>query len=529
MLATCLMPAQPPRPTVVVISIDGFPAFDLDNERLPIPTLRRLIKEGSWAKRMTTINPTVTWPNHTTLVTGVDARKHGVLFNGMLNRDVNPPKVEPWVDKDKMVHAPTVYDAAYEAGLTTAQVDWVAIYGAKTITWQFPEKPDPDGPIEREMESEGLVTREDVADFLTKSNAAWRDQIWTAAAAHILRQHQPNLLLFHLLNLDGIQHTYGPNTPAAYSAIALADSRVHDILGTIEAAGLKDRTTVLIVSDHGFRAVKRNIRPNAIAKDAGVITQGGMAMIYSKTPNLRERFLGIEGIAQALTPQDYDRIGLPTPAQSSQSPDLLLIAKPGYALTRGSDLPAVVDAGPGEGQHGYLNSDPDMDAIFIAWGRGIRAGARADRISNLDVAPTIAALLGVKLPSADGRALADFLAPQSHNIASRMYYNRPECSEAATIPVRQTPWSAAGSARYLACPNSPTRGSGADEGVCPTNLRPFLGCGYAALWGRSPGLQTPAWSALAPISRPGTAGPGGPAQTRGSAPLPANPLSTLAP
>jgi len=360
---------------------------------------------------MTPINPTVTWPNHTTLVTGVDARKHGVLFNGLLNRDVHPPKVEPWVDKDKMVHTRTVYDAAYEAGLTTAQVDWVAIYGAKTISWQFPEKPDPDGPIEREMESDGVVTRDDVAEFLNKSNPAWRDQVWTAAAEHIIRKHKPNLLLFHLLNLDSVHHAYGPNTTAAYSAIALADSRVHDVLQTIEAAGLKDSTTVLIVSDHGFRAVKRNIRPNAIAKDAGVITEGGTAMIYSKTPNLRDRFIVIEGIAEALTPPDYGRIGLPTPEQSTQSPDLLLIAKPGYALTRGPDLPAVVDAAPGEGQHGYINSDSDMDAIFIAWGRGIRAGARADRISNLDVAPTIAALLGVKLPSADGHALSDFLIP----------------------------------------------------------------------------------------------------------------------
>ena len=99
----------------------------------------------------------MTWPNHTTLVTGVDARKHGVLFNGLLMRDEVPPKVEPWVEKEKWVRARTVYDAAHEAGLTTAQVDWVAIYNAKTITWQFPEKPDPDGPIEREMIAQGIV------------------------------------------------------------------------------------------------------------------------------------------------------------------------------------------------------------------------------------------------------------------------------------------------------------------------------------------------------------------------------------
>lgn len=399
--------AQDVRPTVVVISIDGFPAYALDNERLPIPTLRRLMKEGAWAGRMTTINPTVTWPNHTTLVTGVDARKHGVLFNGLLVRDTVPPKIEPWVDKDKWVRARTVYDAAFDAGLTTAQVDWVAIYNAKTITWQFPEKPDPDGPIEREMEAHGIVSRQDVAEFLNKSNPAWRDQIWTAAAAHILRQHKPNLLLFHLLNLDSTHHAYGPRTTGSYAAIAYADTRVQQILDALAAAGMTDRSTVIVVSDHGFKSVKRNIRPNAVLKN--VIPEGGTAMVYSTKPGLSTAFQGIEGIDRVVEPQDYAALGLPTPEENPQSPNLLLVAKDGYAFTAGTAEPVVVDAPAGSGQHGYLNTDPEMDAIFIASGRGIRPGAHADRIRNVDVAPTIAALLGIQLTGVDGRVLTEFL------------------------------------------------------------------------------------------------------------------------
>ena len=419
-LLAAISSAQPAtrRPTVVVISIDGFPAYALDNEKLPIPTLRRLMKEGAWASRMTTINPTVTWPNHTTLVTGVDARKHGVLFNGMLMRDADPPKVEPWIDKDKMVHARTVYDAAHEAGLTTAQVDWVAIYNAKTITWQFPERPDPEGPIESEMEREGIVSRQDVAEFLGKSNPAWRDQVWTEAAADIIRQHKPNLLLFHLLDLDSIHHAYGPGTTASYAGIAYADSRVQVILDALQAAGLKDRSTVIVVSDHGFKRVKRNIISNAVLKQAGiagtVINEGGMAMVYvqhsAPLPPVIAAFEGVEGIARVVEPKDYAALGLPTPEENKQAPELLLIAKDGYAFNGGTVLPAVVDAPAGSGQHGYVNTDPEMDAIFIAWGRGIRRGAHLDRIRNIDVAPTIAALLGLKFTSADGKPLANFLA-----------------------------------------------------------------------------------------------------------------------
>jgi len=334
-----------------------------------------------------------------------------------------PPKVEPWVepwiDKDKWVRAPTVYDAAYEAGLTTAQVDWVAIYNAKTITWQFPEKPDPDGPIEREMEAQGIVRRGELADFLGASNPAWRDQVWTDAAAHIIRQHQPNLLLFHLLNLDSTHHAYGPRTTASYAAIAFADSRVQQILDALAAAGLKDSSTVIVVSDHGFKSVKRNIRPNAVLKEAGLaadaIAEGGTAMVYARAAapsQLVAAFTGIEGIERVIEPKDYASVGLPTPAENNQAPDLLLAAKDGYAFAGGNALPVVVDAPPGSGQHGYLNTDPEMDAIFIAWGRGIRPGAHADRIRNVDVAPTIASLLGLQFSNVEGRTLTDFLAPK---------------------------------------------------------------------------------------------------------------------
>src|SRR5579872_6845304 len=106
---------------VVVISLDGFPAYYLEDRTLPIPALRALIGAGASA-RMTTVNPTVTWPNHTTIVTGVHPDEHGLLVNGSLvpTGAWPPVKVEPMIDKSQMVHARTVYDSAHDAGLTTA-------------------------------------------------------------------------------------------------------------------------------------------------------------------------------------------------------------------------------------------------------------------------------------------------------------------------------------------------------------------------------------------------------------------------
>src|SRR5690242_3371148 len=108
------LPAQ--QRMVIVISLDGFPAYALDDPKLPIPTLRRLIQNGT-SGRMTIINPAVTWPNHTTLVTGVRADEHGLLVNGSLvpTGSWPPVKIEPKIDKEKMVRARTVYDAAHQA------------------------------------------------------------------------------------------------------------------------------------------------------------------------------------------------------------------------------------------------------------------------------------------------------------------------------------------------------------------------------------------------------------------------------
>src|SRR5690348_49721 len=72
---------------VLIITMDGFPAYLLNDPRAPIDTIRKLAAEGVNAEGMRTVNPSVTWPNHTTIVTGVVPEKHGVIFNGLLVRN----------------------------------------------------------------------------------------------------------------------------------------------------------------------------------------------------------------------------------------------------------------------------------------------------------------------------------------------------------------------------------------------------------------------------------------------------------
>ena len=418
---------------VVVISLDGFPAWALDDPYLPVPTLRALAAGGTAAKAMRPVDPTVTWPNHTSMVTGVSPAKHGVLYNGLLIREPGvPPRMEPWRDKKELVHARTLYDAAHAKGMTTAQVDWVAILNAPTITWEFAERPDPKGAIAQEVVKAGILSQADLETFHTK-NILWRDHVWTMAADHILRRHRPNLMLLHLLNLDSTHHRYGPRTPAGMDAMAHLDSQVATILKAIQDSGMAARTTVFVVSDHGFKAVKRQIRPNAIFAKAGLITvqdgkavgarvysmpEGGTALVYVTVPDeggallrqAKESLSGVEGIASIVEAGEFDKYRLPQPTATGQMGALLLTAKEGYAFTGDVGDAVVVDAPLGSwGSHGYIASDPDLRALFIASGRGIRKGGTLEEVSNLDLAPTIARLLGLEMPDVEGRVVTEAL------------------------------------------------------------------------------------------------------------------------
>jgi predicted AlkP superfamily pyrophosphatase or phosphodiesterase len=416
LIAAMAVQAQSPRGKVVVISLDGFPAYALDDPKLPAPTLRRLMHNGAHAA-MTAVNPTVTWPNHTTMVTGVPADQHGLLANGAILRTGTwpPIKVEPYIDKMKMVRVPTVYDAAHQAGLTTAHVDWVAIENAPTITWAFREWASAEGPLEKEMIAKGAITPADLDGF-TKANILFRDQIWTRAGEYLIRSHKPDLLLFHLLTLDSEHHTYGPNTLAGRTAMAFVDACVEKLVNATQAAGIADRTTFLIVSDHGFKAYKSQIRANVALEQAGlgdkayVLPEGGTAFVYvsedALIPRVRTALAGVEGIDRIIDAAEFAELGLPAPEKDPQFGQLLLSAKDGYSFSGATGGPVTAAATQTGGSHGYLASDPDMNPIFIASGYRVRAQGRLSQVSNLDIAPTIAQLLGVKLPSAKGKPVA---------------------------------------------------------------------------------------------------------------------------
>jgi predicted AlkP superfamily pyrophosphatase or phosphodiesterase len=421
LLAAASLQAQPAKDRhVVLVSIDGFAGYALADPKLAVPNLRRLMREGASARRLEVVNPSVTWPNHTSMVTGVHPARHGLLYNGLPVRTGEGAaiRIEPWRDKTELVRVPTVYDLAHKAGLTTAEVDWVAILKAPTITWSFSERADPKGTIERELIAAGAVSVDDIATF-SKHPITWRDQIWTNAAAWIFEKHKPNLLLYHTLTTDSVQHRYGPKNLAAASALALADARLGELLAAIDRSGLRERTTVIVVSDHGFKTVNKQIRANVTLRKKGlsdtafVMPEGGTAIVYVKGNNVaavKAALEGHEGIDRIIETSDYARWGFPTPQQDDRMGELVLSAKEGYAFSGGSDGEPIVTLPSPTGSHGYLSDDPEIDGIFVASGAGVRRGVTLDTARTIDIAPTIARLLGLQMNNIDGRAIDAILS-----------------------------------------------------------------------------------------------------------------------
>lgn len=423
---------------VVLICIDGLPASLIHDSRASLPTLRELARRGVVAEGMVPSNPSVTWPNHTTLITGANPEHHGVLFNGVLVRGGLglPVKVNPFADHSELVRIPTIADALHAQGRTVVAMNWPCTRNSKSYLADIPDTPQAinySTPRFIDELIEAKVVPADIRETFNKMPVLVRDQIWTDAACYALKTYRPALTLVHLLNLDSTHHRYGPETTPGFTAMALQDAHVREILQAIDEAGIRESTTVLIVSDHGFMAIPKTILPNVALRKAGLLTvegkqvtaarvhaipEGGIAMVYLTRPDtaaadrdaVKTLFQSVEGIAEVLTPESFGKYGLPDPEEYSQMADLILVAKDGYGFggtATGEDV--IVESSGTLGTHGFLSSNPKMLATFIAAGAGIQPGVPLKVIENHRVAPTIARLLNVELGAATGTPLDEIL------------------------------------------------------------------------------------------------------------------------
>src|SRR5580704_2238609 len=267
---------RPMSPLLVVISVDGLrPDYvtQADEHGAKIPNLRRFLKQGTYADGVQGVVPTVTYPSHTTLMTGVWPAKHGIYANTTF--DPLQKNFQGWYWYAEDIRVPTLWDAAAKAGRTTASVQWPVTVGAH-ITWNIPEfwraNTEDDAKLLRAVATPGLLAeaQAEIGPYSggTDTTVA-ADENRGRYAVWILQKKHPSLLTLHLIALDHIEHETAPFSPEAVAVLEGLDAVIRNVREAAERLA-PGRAYVSVVSDHGFARTEAQLDLFPAFRDAGL-------------------------------------------------------------------------------------------------------------------------------------------------------------------------------------------------------------------------------------------------------------------
>lgn len=414
---------------VVLISIDGLrPEFYLDGS-WPAPMIQQMAREGAHAKTVRSVFPSVTYPSHTTLVTGVLPSSHGIYYNSPFEPEGQTGR---WYWEASSIRVPTLWDALRRSGRKSAAVSWPVSVGAP-IDWNIPEvwsldrDDDPIEPIRATTTPVGLLAEieREATGRLRKSDFRndyfGRDDRSGLTAAYLLEQYRPTLLAVHLVASDHFQHAAGRESPLVRRALAAADRAVSRIVEAAERAGLLETTAFVVTGDHGFVDTHTLLAPNVWLAREGLMearrdrgdwsatfhTTGGAALLHLRRPEDYETQALIRQILDSLPAhirRQFRVIERDQLDQVGADPQAFL-ALSAIRGTSFSSSPREPDVRPARGgNHGYFPDFDDIHTGFIGWGKGFRSKASTSQLKLEDIAPLIARLLDLKFETPDGTA-----------------------------------------------------------------------------------------------------------------------------
>lgn len=384
-LAASIFAAQP----LVVISVDGLDnryLAEADQRGLKIPTLRKLMTEGQYSRGVIGAVPTVTWPSHTTIITGVDPVVHGILNNWR-------PPGDRYLDYAQ-IKVPTLIGAAHKAGLTIAAITWPVTVGAP-IDWNLPEF----FAIRRggDMDLRSIESRANPPDLVAKIAVdspafaqQWMDdRIRTMAALWILRREKPQLMLLHLVDLDSEEHDNAPFTRESYATLEHTDQLIGKIVATLQAG-----TALAVVSDHGFERVDRIVNVKSVVP--AIVQAGSILLAPDEKTAEQIRELKTDpkyGIGREISKEEYARF----PSTLNPHPAAVFDSMEGVMF--GNTPNGELTVKPREiGNHGHWPMR--YRAVYILWGRGIPHQVLPE-MSMKEIAGRLAAVIGVPFKPKD--------------------------------------------------------------------------------------------------------------------------------
>jgi predicted AlkP superfamily pyrophosphatase or phosphodiesterase len=439
MLVPAVTTAQTSRADhVVLISIDGLrPEFYTDPSAFGAPTIQQMARDGVHALGVRGVFPSVTYPSHTTLLTGATPAQHGIYYNAPFEPAGQTGR---WYWEADSIQVPTLFTAVRAAGKTSAAVMWPVTVNAP-VDFLVPEVWSLDRGVERilpmrQLATPGLIeelerdaTGRLAANGNSDGNYLTRDDKLGAMAAHILETRTPALTALHLIGTDHFQHEQGRTGDKVQRAVSALDRAVGQLRDAAERAGILERTAFIITGDHGFVNTQLRVDPNVRVAQAGLMdttpsrgnwratfhVEGGAAFLHLRTPRdtaavtLVRRALAAAPASERALYRVVERAELDAIGADPRVP-LALTATNGVRMGNASTGAPV--RGSSGGTHGYFPTDmPEILTGFVGWGAGFRQGMVLPVMNLTDVAGIAAALLGVPFTAPAGVLQSGALTP----------------------------------------------------------------------------------------------------------------------
>jgi predicted AlkP superfamily pyrophosphatase or phosphodiesterase len=388
-MALCAGATQAAPRKLVLLSVDGLDwryIRDRDALGLKIPNIRQLLAKSQVADGVTGVWPTVTWPSHTTMLTGARPDQHGILANA---GGLPDPALSYW--SATKIKVPTLTQCLAGAGRTIAAVNWPVTVDAK-INWNLPEVYTRRNGDSSDMDTvdrfgtPGLVA--EIGRAYPSFPQQWLDdRSRTLATIFLLKQKHPDLLLLHLAELDSEAHEEGPFTPHVNAVVERSDELIGDILKAMP----KDYDLAL-VSDHGFERVDRiaNLKVMAAADGVtGAMTVTG-GLVITGDPAALAWLRGQKGdVGREVPPAELAKYAPQLSGTAFEpAPHVMFGAATGGEAHTTSKT---------KGNHGFWPTRPDYHSIFLLSGPGIKPG-KLGTLEMVSLEDRLSAVLGVSCP-----------------------------------------------------------------------------------------------------------------------------------
>jgi predicted AlkP superfamily pyrophosphatase or phosphodiesterase len=426
---------------IIVLSVDALVYEDLAYLRTK-PHFKMLYDGGSSVKRCRTIYPTVTYPCHVSMSSGTYPNKHGVFNNSVFMPGT--VKDVPWNWFADVIKTPDIFTAAKKAGLSTAAVFWPVTGNHKDIDYLIAEYWPQSSSDTHEACFKRAGTSPDVYEKCIKPfidgvkirKHPVTDWFNLQSACAIIKNYKPDLLLIHPGNIDSYRHATGIFSERVTMGLDEVETFIQMLTQATRDAGVFEETNFFIVSDHGQLDIVRNIKPNVVFADHGLIdvnedgtlkdwraytlSSGMSAEIFLKNPDDKDvwqktydllkymRDEGIYGISEVYTKEEINE------KEHLSGGFSFVVESDGYTsfaedwtrpMIKNID---ISDYRFGHATHGH-NPDKGPQPVFVAYGPAIKQGVVIERRPTVDEAPTYAKILGLEMPWADGKPIDEIL------------------------------------------------------------------------------------------------------------------------